>query len=185
MSADRFPEEASGPFPGPPRTFTDAEDREIELVAYDGSDAEREALVSMYVDFDPAQRAQGVPPVGEAAVREWLATLLDESAEADDRERGHNVLARHDDRAVGHATLVSDGEGGWELAIFVHQEYQSAGIGTELIQALLGHGAANGVERVWLTVERWNHAARHLYEKVGFEGIGEDSFELEMAVRLP
>jgi len=37
---------------------------------------------------------------------------------------------------------------------------------------------------VWLTVERWNHAAISLYEKVGFETTGVESFDLEMAIRI-
>jgi ribosomal protein S18 acetylase RimI-like enzyme len=71
-----------------------------------------------------------------------------------------------------------------ELAIFVLQAYQRAGIGTSLIRTLLGYGAEAGVERVWLTVERWNRAATNLYEKIGFETSNAESFELEMALRL-
>jgi len=37
---------------------------------------------------------------------------------------------------------------------------------------------------VWLTVERWNRAAVALYEDVGFERSGTESFELEMSLRL-
>ena len=186
-----YPDEVSGPFPSPPRSFTDTEGREIRLRAYgerddpagagvrgrgtgeDARNREFEALVEMYADFDPADRAQGIPPVGEERIRSWLDVLLD----------GHNVVAWDGDRAVGHATLVPD-EDAYELAIFVHQDYQGAGIGTRLIRTLLGHGRDRGVEKVWLTVERWNNAAVALYRKVGFETCDAESFELEMAIRL-
>jgi len=99
-----------------------------------------------------------------------------------------NVVAEHEDtpgtELVGHATLVPDGEEAYELAIFVLSRYQNAGIGTSLITGLLGAGQRQGVERVWLTVERWNNAAIALYKKVGFETSGTESFELEMALRL-
>lgn len=167
-----YPDDPAGPFPEPPRTYTDAEGRAIEFRSYDG---EFEALVEMYVAFDPEDRAQGIPPSGEDDVRQWLDRILDHS---------HDVLACHDGNVIGHATLVPDGEGAYEVAIFVLQAYQGAGIGTELLKALLGHGAAEGVERVWLTVERWNDPAIRVYRKVGFEPSDTDSFEIEMSLRL-
>jgi GNAT superfamily N-acetyltransferase len=167
-----FPDKRAGPFPEPPLSFTDREGRDVEVRAYE--DGDEEALVEMYVDFDPADRAQGIPPATESRVRDWVETLTE----------GLNVIAWHDDEVAGHATLVPDGDDAWELAIFVHQTYQRAGIGSKLIRALLGHGKDNGVEKVWLTVERWNRAAVNLYHEVGFETASSESFELEMALRV-
>jgi ribosomal protein S18 acetylase RimI-like enzyme len=175
----RFPDEASDSFPEPPLSFTDKEGREIEIRPYEdggakeSGEADFEAVVEMYADFDPADRAQGIPPATEERVREWFEGL----------QAGLNVVAWHEDRAVGHATLVPD-EDAHELAIFVHQDYQRAGIGSKLIRGLLGYGQAEGVKKVWLSVERWNHAAVSLYESVGFETYGTESFELEMSLRL-
>ncbi|USZ69502.1 GNAT family N-acetyltransferase [Halorussus salilacus] len=171
-SERRYPDERAGPLPEPPVSFADGEGREIEIRPYEDDDFE--AVVEMYVDFDSADRAQGIPPATESRVREWFEALLD----------GLNVVAWHGDRAVGHATLVPGGDDAYELAIFVHQDYQRAGIGSKLIRALLGHGRANGVEKVWLTVERWNRAAVGLYESVGFETYGTESFEIEMSLKL-
>ncbi|MFB6072533.1 MAG: N-acetyltransferase family protein [Halobacterium sp.] len=172
-----YPEEVADEFPRPPLEFADREAREIDVRAFeDPSEAAFDALVEMYVDFDPADRAQGVPPVGEDRVRDWLDTLLERD--------GFDVVAWHSDEVAGHATLVPDDEATYELAIFVHQDYQGAGIGTRLIEALLGYGQANGAALVWLTVERWNRPAVALYEKVGFETASAESFEMEMAIRL-
>jgi ribosomal protein S18 acetylase RimI-like enzyme len=179
MRGDRvYPDEPAGEFPRPPITFEDREGRTVEVsaMARDPTTADIEPVVAMYDTFDPADRAQGVPPVGEERVRDWFDTLL--SADS------YNVVAWVDDEAVGHATLVPDADDAYELAIFVHQDYQGAGIGTHLIEGLLGHGQAHGVERVWLTVERWNQPAVNLYKKVGFETASAESFELEMAIRL-
>lgn len=182
MSGDRiYPEEIAGPFDAPPAAFADREGREIEVRSYpddaDGESGERafEALVEMYTAFDPADRAQGIPPSREADVRSWLETILGGD--------GYNVIAWDGGAVAGHATLVADGDA-YELAIFVLQAYQGAGIGTRLMEALLGYGADHGVEKVWLTVERWNRAAVGLYKKVGFETSDAESFELEMAARL-
>jgi len=177
MTADRrYPDTVSGPFETPPVKFDDRESRPIEIQPYDSSDAEFDALVEMYAKFDPSDRAQGIPPGEEPRIRTWLESIL-----ADDCL---NVIAWDGETAAGHSTLVPDGDEDYELAIFVLQGYQQAGIGTHLIESLLGYGNEHDICKVWLTVERWNHPAVSLYEKVGFETTGAESFELEMAIRI-
>jgi GNAT superfamily N-acetyltransferase len=165
-----YPEEAVGGFPRPPRETTDDEGRPIVV----RHATELEALVELYVDFDPADRAQGIPPVGEDAIREWLERITVSDAV--------NTVARHEERVVGHAMLVGDDE--HELAIFVLQAYQNAGIGTELLRTTLGSAAEDGIERVWLAVERWNDPAIALYRRVGFEPVDNPDFEMVMTLRL-
>jgi RimJ/RimL family protein N-acetyltransferase len=168
-----YPDDPIEPQTAPPVAFTDREGRDVEVREYDG---EYETVVEMYVAFEPADRAQGIPPSDEEDIRRWLDVLLDDP--------GVNVVAWHGDRVVGHATLVPDEQGAYELAIFVQNKFQEAGIGTQLMRALLGAGQEEGIERVWLTVERWNHAAIHLYEKIGFEASDPEGFELEMSATL-
>ena len=155
-------------FPRPPQEFTDGEGRTVTMEAYDG---DIEPLVEMYTDFDANSRSQGVPPRKEPAIREWLDGLLGE---------GLNVVVFHDDRPVGHAVLVPVEDTSSELAIFVHPEYQSAGIGTQLIKVLLGHGQAEGIEHVWLAVSQRNHIAMRVYRSVGFETRLREHVEIEM-----
>lgn len=169
-----FPDEPVDGFPTPPREFTDAEDRDIVTKRVD--EGAIDALQEMYVDFNPEDRAQGVPPVREDAIREWLENVVSDDC--------LNVVAYHGDDAVGHAMLVPDTTGAFELAIFVLREYQGALIGTELVRSLLGWGQQEGITRVWLSVERWNDPAVRLYEKVGFETTDSANFEMEMAIRL-
>lgn len=168
-----YPNEPVSDLPTPPREFTDDEGRRIEL--RQASD-DIEALVEMYLDFDPGDRAQGIPPTKEEDIREWLAVVTS--------DEGLNVVAWHGNSAVGHVMLVADQEDGYELAIFVLQAYQGASIGTELLRTALGGAAESGVERVWLSVERWNRPAISLYQKIGFETSGDDHFEKMMKLRL-
>ncbi|MFC5971236.1 GNAT family N-acetyltransferase [Halomarina salina] len=178
MTPDRiYPEEPVDRFERPPISFEDRDGRPVTVRDYETTDEAFESLVEMYVAFDPEDRAQGIPPSGEQQVRDWLGNIL-----VDDCT---NVVAVvPDGRCIGHATLVPDGSGAYELAIFVLAAYQGAGIGTHLIEALLGAGQEAGIEKVWLTVERWNHPAVALYRKVGFEAASTESFEMEMSVRL-
>ncbi len=161
-------------FPAPPRTISDAAGRQIEFRESHADD--REALVGMYLDFDPADRAQGIPPGGEERIRNWLETV--HAADTLD------VVAEHDGAVIAHGMLVPDGEGASEVALFVLGPYQGAGIGTALLETMLGLGQDRGLERVWLTVERWNEPALAVYEKVGFDPIDSGSFEIEMDLQL-
>lgn len=160
----------------PPTAFTDATGREIELRPYgDGPVGdERDALVALYQRFDSSDRTMGVPPRGEERIREWQDALLE----------GYCIVAWHDQRAVGQAVLVPDGEGRHELAIFLEHAYQGAGIGTRLTEALLIYGRKRGVESVWLVVERENTPAVQLYRDVGFAVTEESGYDLEMALTM-
>lgn len=167
-----YPDEPVGGFPAPPRVVTDSEEREITIQELE----DVELLVEMYLDFDPEDRAQGIPPGTEERIRDWLDAVTDGDC--------YNVVARHEGQPVGHVMLVPDQTGAYELAIFVLQAYQGAHIGTELVRTVLGLAQQEGIERVWLTVERWNKPACRLYEKIGFEQSGSESFEMEMSLRL-
>jgi GNAT superfamily N-acetyltransferase len=169
-----YPDDPAEEFPRPPSTVTDSQDREVEIRTADEDDLE--SLVAMYEAFDPEDRAQGIPPIREEQIRTWLDTLL-----ADDCL---NIAASHDGDDIGHATLVPDESESYELAIFVLGAYQGAGIGTHLLKHLLGHAQTEDIEKVWLTVERWNDPAINLYKKVGFELCNTESFEIEMTIRL-
>lgn len=169
----RYPEETAGPCVRPPHTFEDRDGRSVTLET-DG--AYREDLVEMYREFRAVDRAQGIPPSSEAGIRSWLDDVL--------ATENVNVVALTDERVVGHAMLVRDDDGSAELAIFVHEDYQNAGIGTQLMQGLLGAGVEAGLDRIWLTVEERNEAAIALYEKMGFVRTANDGFVLEMAASL-
>jgi ribosomal protein S18 acetylase RimI-like enzyme len=169
-----YPPRLDEEFPTAPRTFVDEEGRDIEVSIW--SEDDREATVQMYLDFDPGDRAQGIPPVPEDAIRDWLDTVLDMDSIA--------VLGRYEGEVVGHAMLVPGEDGEYELAIFVLHEYQGAGIGTELMRTLLGEARAADIEHIWLTVERWNNPAVALYKKIGFATCDSDDFDIEMAIRL-
>ena len=255
MARERYyPDERVGPFPKPPARFSDGDGRDLEVVTLDDSLATMDALTRMYLEFDPADRAQGIPPTGEDAIRKWLDPLVEtgvnvavQSASDDPAIVGHAVLvpdvddeippadgwtpgvggsnteadgesaSEADDHSVieaddhnateaddhsateddattavdeisaaedGSNPLETPGDYEWELAIFVLQSHQGAGVGTELLAHLLGEAAARGIEDVWLTVERWNGAAISLYERMGFERVGAERFDIEMALRL-
>ena len=176
MSGGRpYPQSVAGPFPVPPRRVTVRPGWDIAIHVLDPSDSAVDDLLTMYEHFEPGDRAQGIPPATRSAIEAWLSMVL---------RSGPDLIARHDGQVVGHATLVYDCGEEYELAIFVDAGHQGNGIGTALIETLLGYAADSGINRVWLTVERWNIPAISLYEKVGFQSHDHGSFELEMTLRL-
>lgn len=140
----------------PPLQITDENSREIELRPYRESDFE--SLVGMYADFESAGRAQGVPPLDTPAIREWLDGILG----------GLNVVACHGEDLVGHVSVVPDGTDRHEIAIFVHQAYQRAGIGSSLLAAGMGQAKRAGVTYVWLSVEASSRELHRFYTRAGF-----------------
>ena len=173
MNRETPPQVSVSGFPEPPFEFTDGEGRSIDVRPVEEDDFD--GLYEMYLEFDPRDRAQGVPPAREEQMSDWLDTVLE----------GINVAAWHDEAAAGHATLIHDEDvGAYELAIFVLQSYQGAGVGSELIQAAFAEGYHRGVREVWLTVERWNRSAIALYRKTGLSEVGGSGLEIEMAAEL-
>ncbi|WP_054583771.1 GNAT family N-acetyltransferase [Halolamina pelagica] len=143
----------------PPSTIVDDDGREIQIRPY--RDETFAGLIEMYDTFDPEQRAQGTPPIRRDEIRAWVEGLL----------AGVNVVALHEGRPVGHVSFVPDGTDRHELAIFVHQEYQHAGIGSELMANGLGFAREQGIRYVWLTVESWKRGVQRFYSRAGFSTI--------------
>lgn len=171
MSDRHYPAEPADPFPKPPRSFSDDQERSIELRT---GENQFDPLVEMYLEYESGNRSQGVPPTNEDDVSEWVASL---------HGVGVDTLAWHEGNVVGHATLVPY-ENIHEFTIFLRQPYRHAGIGTQLTETLLGHGQTAGIERVWLTVERTNNPAIAVFRNVGFEVCRRTEIEIEMCLQL-
>lgn len=158
-------------FPRPPHSVTDAEGRDLVVRVHGDEPA---PLADCYGHFDDDSRAQGIPPRSVDRRREWIDDLL---------ESPYNVVAWDGDAAVAHGVLMPHDDTA-ELAIFVRPDHQSAGVGTETVRCLLGHGRAGGLEHVHLVVEPSNTVAVRLYRTVGFAVTARHRGEYEMAREL-
>lgn len=157
----------------PPRCPRFIDDSDTPWVLRPFQPADREALLTMYRDFAPDQRAQGVPP-SPGQIETWLDDLLEE---------GWNVVAVADDpevdpQIVGHALYIPADASEPELAAFVHQDFQERGIGTELCRHVVATASATGREALVLEVTPRNRRAIHVYKKVGFTRIDESADDL-------
>ena len=74
-------------------------------------------------------------------------------------------------------------EGVPSFAISLYKEYRNRGIGTALMVRMLQELAERGYEKASLAVQKANYAVR-MYQKVGFEIVGENEEEYLMMWRV-
>lgn len=73
-------------------------------------------------------------------------------------------------------------EGVPSFAISLYKEYRNRGIGTALMERMIQELAERGYEKASLAVQKTNYAVR-MYQKVGFEIVGENEEEYLMMWR--
>ncbi len=70
-----------------------------------------------------------------------------------------------------------------EFAISLFQEYRKQGIGTLLMKKMISYLVEKGYNQTSLSVQKENYAAR-MYQKLGFEIIGENDEDYLMLLKL-
>ncbi len=117
--------------------------------------ADRDALIAMYLSFEPKDAAMGLPPHGR--IESWLDGLA----------AYPNFLALVKGRIAGHAILCPGGDSG-EVAVFVHQDYRGRGLGRMLLAEVVHEARRLGLRRIWGVVESDNYPMQHLARSFGF-----------------
>jgi len=158
----------------PPRCPRFVDSDGVPLLVRPYEDADFDALVDMYNDLDLENQTLGLPPRHRRGIEEWLTKLTRE---------GWNLVVV-DDRIVGHVGVVPTAATDPQFVIFVHDDYQNRGIGSELLEHLLAHADAHGHEMLRLTVSKENHRAIAVYRNVDFEVTDEQAAELRMHLDL-
>jgi L-amino acid N-acyltransferase YncA len=171
---------ADGPFERsvPLTVFVDRRGRRLRLCRYGVNDFE--PLLDMYRTLDEQCASQGLPPRGDERLRPWLTHLTEE---------GFNLIAKDWARVVGHANVMKnkpDAENATqgELALFVHQDYQGAGLGTKLLTCLVAISTFKGYRRLWALVDEENRPIIEVNRKLGFQTLTIIWGEREMELRL-
>lgn len=142
--------------------------------------ADRLPLVAMYESLDSTSRTMGLPPSSRAAIEDWLDGLVD---------RGWNLVAREGERVVGHVGVAPAGAADPQFVIFVHDDRQNRGLGTELVQQTVAYAADRDYDALTLSVSTGNRRAINVYRNVGFEpaeaGAGSVGGAIDLEMRLP
>lgn len=134
----------------------------------------------MYLAFEPKGAFQGLPPVAEPRLDEWLHELVNDGVE--------NFVCDNGERIIGHTMLCrGPGKHEAELAIFIHQDWRGFGAGRALLLGTLNYGCKQlELGRVQLSVQGANVLALRLLESVGFRPVmGSKSFAWELSMERP
>jgi CBS domain-containing protein/GNAT superfamily N-acetyltransferase len=134
-------------------------------------------LTRMYLAYQPRGTFGGLPPVEDKACIKWVKEITGTSIGLMAMSFEHTV--------IGHAALFPIRDGTCELLIVVVPQKQHNGIGTQLLHSLIQMGYEVGFSQIWLSVEKSNFVAIHLYNRCGFERLDfTDSAQVEMTLNL-
>jgi L-phenylalanine/L-methionine N-acetyltransferase len=138
--------------------------RRVRLRTYKPSD--EEGLVSMYGALSQESLRWSMPPYNRERIERWTSDL----------QNNIIVLAFDAERIVGHLqiSLATNARfrGTGDLFIYLHQDFQNAGLGAALMNEGIALAKTRRMHRIELTVVADNHRAIRLYEKVGFQREG-------------
>ena len=144
--------------------------REVTVRFLTAEDKER--LVEMFASMSDEALKWGMPPYTREVVERWINNIPSLIP----------LVAEDNNHIVGYATIYKHPhprrKGVSDLAMYLHQDFHNAGLGTAMLQYLLGLARKEGVHRIGLHVIADNKIAIHLYEKSGFkvEGAMKDSY---------
>ncbi len=117
--------------------------------------ADRESLLAFYSSFEPRPASLGLPPVH--ALETWLERLAPQP----------NFLAFVGGHLAGHAVLYPQNSKA-EVAVFIHQDYRSRGLGRRLLLEAIEEARRRGLHRLWGVTEADNFPMLHLAYSLGF-----------------
>jgi putative acetyltransferase len=131
--------------------------------------SDTEMLWAMFSTLSEASVSNLIPPFTRERIEGWTSNI--------DYNKVLPILAvtknQDEQRIVASASLKFHPEEVFnhkaELGITVHDDYQNLGIGTALLNHLLGIARKWGLKKVYLLVNADNTKAIALYKKAGFE----------------
>lgn len=159
----------------PPRCPRFVDTAGVPLLVRPYEDRDFDSLVDMYERLDPSSSTMGVPPHDRDGIVQWLDGLID---------GGWNLLACDGDRVVGHVGVTPAQAPDPEFVIFVDDDYQHRGIGTELLKHVVATADDRDHDALRLTVTRDNRRAIDVYRNVAFDVTAREPMAIAMRLSL-
>ena len=157
-----------------PCRFMDRKNRLVEVRPYREDDYE--SVVDMYDRFEPKGIAQGLPPPEREVRLKWIENSM---------KSGWHMVILVEGTMAGNAVMypMRDRERA-EWGIFIHQDFQEAGIGAILAQLARPWAASLGFRKLWLVVERFKEYSIRVYTRAGFTLKSFDDMEADMEMEI-
>jgi putative acetyltransferase len=133
---------------------------------------DRDGLFQMFSSMSSEALEWSMAPYSMEVIDRWIGNIP------------HLIplVAEYNKKIVGYAVVYKyphqRRKGIGDLAIYLHQDFQKAGLGTAMTKKLLELAKKEKMHKIELTVVADNEIAKNLYEKFGFkkEGVSKDSF---------
>ena len=142
------------------RTVTLRDGRRVHIRPLQESDSE--GLHGMYQSMSDDALRWSMAPYTEETIDRWIGDLPNLIS----------LVAVHSDEIIGYASVLKFTHprlaGTGDLNIYIHQDYQGAGLGTALMVMLLNAANEQSLHRINLEVVADNETAVHLFRKFGF-----------------
>jgi RimJ/RimL family protein N-acetyltransferase len=124
---------------------------------------DRDRLLHLFSTMSDKALEWGMPPYTEETIDRWISNI----------ERLIPLIAVYQDQIVGYATIFKHihprERGVADLGIYLHQDFQSVGLGTIMSEMIIAVAEEQGLHRIGLHVVEDNTAAMKLYKKLGFK----------------
>jgi putative acetyltransferase len=133
---------------------------------------DRDGLFQMFSSMSAEALEWSMAPYAMEIIDRWIANiphLIPLVAECNEKIVGYAVIYK-----FPHQRRKGIGD----LAIYLHQDFQKAGLGTAMTEKLLKLARGEKMHKIELTVVADNEIAKNVYRKLGFkiEGVSKDSF---------
>jgi len=142
------------------RTFTLRDGRLVHIRPLQEED--KEGLHGMYQAMSPDALRWSMAPYTEETINRLIGNMPNLIS----------LVSVHDGDIVGYASVQKFTHprrmGTGNLNIYIHQDYQGAGLGTALMVMLLNAANEHSLHRINLEVVADNETAVHLFRKFGF-----------------
>jgi len=142
------------------RTVTLRDGRRVHIRPLKEDD--REGLHGMYQSMSDDALRWSMAPYTEETIDTWIGDLPNLIS----------LVAVHLGEIIGYASIQKFAHprlaGTGDLNIYIHQDYQGAGLGTALMVMLLNAANEQSLHRINLEVVADNEKAVHLFRKFGF-----------------
>ena len=142
------------------RTVTLRDGRRVHIRPLQDSDSE--GLHGMYQSMSDDALRWSMAPYTEETIDSWIGNLPNLISLVS--VHGGSIVGYASVHKFTHPRLAGTGD----LNIYIHQDYQGAGLGTALMIMLLNAANEHSLHRINLEVVADNETAVHLFRKFGF-----------------
>jgi len=117
-----------------------------------------------------------IPIIGKEQVDYMVANFQSEQAIKEQIDEGYRYFLTYcNDKSVGYFAILEDSKDSslFLSKFYVHKDYRGQGVGRSCIAYIENICRESGLNRIWLTVNKYNTNSIKAYEKFGFKKVKE------------